>query len=187
MTTIRFPSGSPFLCSIRPGRLAAWFAVLPAVFLLSSCSHYRLGHGGEIPFDSIFVAPAENTSYAPQAQAALTASLRRTLLQDGRLTLASAPETADVLLQVEITGYQREPVAVESSDTGLARKFDVALVASGSLIDRRSGRPYFVARPFQVERGVFRDSGLVLAEYETMPVLTEALADRIAAAVLDVW
>ena len=56
--------------------------------------------------------------------------------------------------------------------------FDNIVQDGKTLIDRRS---------IEVARDVFVDSGLQPTEYQTMPLLAEALATEIAHALLDTW
>ena len=51
------------------------------VGLLSACKSYHLGSPTEIPFKSIYIKPVSNKSYAPQAQAIVSAMLRENFIQ----------------------------------------------------------------------------------------------------------
>ena len=86
-----------------------------------------------------------------------------------------------------LVGYEREVAAASATDTGLARKFALNLRANCTLTDNRSKQPLFTNRPIRVTRDAFTDSGQLQAEYQTLPLLADALADRVAHAVLDVW
>ena len=77
-------------------------------------------------------------------------------------------------------------VAVLPSDTALGRKFTVTLAAEITVTDA-SGRKLVDRRTVRVARDVFTDSGQQPAEYQTLPLLAEALATEIAHAVLDTW
>jgi hypothetical protein len=74
-----------------------------------------------------------------------------------------------------------------TEDTGLARRFDLALQAKATLTDKRTNQTWFAQRPLVAKRGVFTDSGLVPAEYQTLPLLAEQLAREAVHAVLDTW
>jgi hypothetical protein len=77
--------------------------------------------------------------------------------------------------------------AANPADTGLARKFALNLHASCTLTDRRTGRPYFTNRVLQVTKDAFTDSGQLQSEYQALPLLAAALADKVAHTVFDVW
>jgi len=108
----------------------------------------------------------------------------------------NSSEAADVTLSVVITDYHRETVAVRETDTGLANKLALILTATCSLHDNRSGKMLFADRVVSVQRRAFTDNGIpsttgagdqLQSEYNTMPLLAESLAGRLAHTVLDVW
>ncbi|MBL9213459.1 MAG: hypothetical protein JNL92_23545 [Opitutaceae bacterium] len=157
------------------------------VFLAGGCANYRLGTGVTPAFRTLYVEPVANRTLVPQAQAAVTTRLREFFVRDGRTQLAPAPEGADATLVVVINEYRRDIAAVREGDTGLARKFNVTLGVTCTLRDNRTGRPIFENRPVNAVREVFTDSGQQQAEYQTLPLLAEALANRIVHATLDTW
>jgi hypothetical protein len=159
--------------------------VFAAALAVAGCGHYRLGTGAAPAFRTLHVAPVSNRTLLPQAQAILTTQLRESLLRDGRVQLAS--EGADAILTVMIVSYVREVAAVREGDTGLARKFNVTLGTLCTLRETRTGRTIFENRPIQAVREVFTDSGQQPAEYQTLPLLAEALAVKVTRAALDVW
>ena len=159
-------------------------ALLLAV--VSGCAHYHLGPPGAVGFHTLFVAPAANAAFAPQASALVTTQVREAFARDGRISLAAGPSDADVVLRTKLVAYERTVAASRRDDTGLARKYAVTLRAEITLSDR-SGRILIDRRSVRTTRDVFLDSGLPQAEYQTMPLFAEALATEIAHAVLDTW
>jgi hypothetical protein len=162
-------------------------ALVCALGLLSACAHYQLGTGAKVRFSTLFIAPVASTTVIPQAQVLVTTQLREAFIRDGRVTLVDSPEAADAVLQITLSGYDRTVVVARTDDTGLGRRFDVTLQARATLNDNRSKQPLFAQRQLTVTRGVFADSGLVPAEYQTLPLLAEQLANESLHAVLDVW
>jgi hypothetical protein len=160
---------------------------LAALVALTGCAHYRLGTGTTPAFRTIFVEPVANRTLLPQAQAVLSARLRDAFARDGRVTLAASPAAADAVLVVEISDYRRDVGAAREDDTGLARKFNVTLGAVCTLRDNRTGRPIFDRRTISAVREVFTDRGQIQAESYTLPLLAEALAQKIARVSLDTW
>lgn len=158
-----------------------------ALLALSGCAHYSLGPGGQPSFRTLYVAPVANKTLLPQTQAILSTQLREAVIRDPRVQLVNAAAGADATLNVSITGYRRDVAAVREGDTGLARKFNVTLEVTCTLRDQRSGKVIFENRPISAVREVFTDSGQLQAEYQTIPLLAEALAAKIARAALDVW
>jgi hypothetical protein len=174
----------------NPGRLG-FLAILHLVGLglssLTGCAHYHLGTAARLAFTTLYVAPVENHAMVPQAQTVFAAEIRDALLKDGRLSLVATPETADVVLRVSLSGYDRQMAAANPADTGLARKFVLNLHASCTLTDRRTGKPLFANREILSSRDAYTDSGQLQSEYQAVPLLAATLARKVAQTVLDVW
>ena len=174
----RLPSGERWL---------QFAAVVLGLLALPACSHYQLGTKAQLTFATLYVAPVENRAMVPQAQTVIATAVREALLKDGRVTLVASPAAADATLHITLVDYQREVAAASATDTGLARKFALNLHAVCTLTDNRGGHPLFTNRAIRVTRDAFTDSGQLQAEYQTLPLLADALADQVAHAVLDVW
>lgn len=158
-----------------------------AAIVLAACGHYQLGTEGKLAFTTLYVAPVGNATMLPQAQAAVSTQLRETLGRDGRVTLVNEPAGADATLTVTLKDYHRDVRAVREDDTGLARKFALTLGAECTLHDNRGGRDLFAKRAVAVSRDAFTDGGQLQSEYQAVPLLADALAQKISHAVLDVW
>ena len=176
------------MSAIRNKSSALLGAILVGASLLGpACSHYQLGTRTKLAFTTLYVAPVENRAMLPQAQAVIATQICDALQKDGRVTVISAPESADAVLRVSLVGYDREVEAANPADTGLARKFALNLRVSCTLTDRRTGRPYFTNRVLRVTKDAYTDSGQLQSEYQTLPLLAAALADKVAHTVFDVW
>ena len=162
------------------------FAVLFAL-LLGACAHYQLGTEGKLAFTTLYIEPVENKALLPQASALVSTQLRESLLRDSRVTLVNDPASADAVLHVTLTNYSRAQTAARSDDTGLARKFQLTLLAVCTLRDSHTGKVLFENRPVNAVKETYTDSGQLQSEYDTLPLLAASLADSIAHAVLDVW
>ena len=184
MLTFRnFPFMS-FAAALRFIRCTALFGLC---VVMSACAHYQLGTGAKIKFSTLYIAPVVNKAMIPQAQAIMTTQLREAFIRDGRVSLVNSPDSADAVLTVTLIGYDRTVAVAQANDTGLARRFDLALQAHVTLSDNTHKKTYFADRPLTATRGVFVDSGLVPAEYEILPLLAEQLANETLHAALDVW
>jgi hypothetical protein len=161
--------------------------IVASLFLVAGCSHYQLGTGGKPSFQTLFVEPVANKTLLPQSQPLVSTRLRETFARDARVSLANSATGADATLTVVINDYHRDIAAVREDDTGLARKFNVTLGALCTLRDNRTGRTIFENRPINAVREVFTDSGQLQSEYQTLPLLADALALKVAHAALDVW
>lgn len=136
-------------------------------------------------FTSLYIEPVSNRTFLPQAQAIISTQIREAFAQDGRVTVAVSPETADAVLEVRIQDYHRDVASVLENDTGLARKYTLTLEVACTL--RSKGTNQFENRRIRVQRDAFTDGGQLQSEYQTLPLLAEALAKKVTHTVLDVW
>ena len=172
---------------MSPRRLLSAFLSLLTLVTISGCASYRLGTGAEVSFTSLYIEPVESRAVLPQARAILDTQLRDTFERDGRVKLVSSPEAADATLRVVINTFDRDVASVRESDTRLARKFTLTLATSCTLRDRRNGATLFADRIITTQRDAMTDGGQLQSEYQTVPLLAESLARKIAHSVLDVW
>lgn len=175
-----------------------WSLLLAAAFLCQGCAHYRLGAGPAPSFETLYVEPTKNKTGLAQTQATLSSMIREAFVRDGRVTIVNSASDADATLEVTLITYTRTNAANREDDIGLARKFTLSLTASCRLRDNRTGRLLFDGRQIEVQREAFTDNGLGLvpfgtsndqlqSEYNTFPLLADALSERVTHAVLDVW
>ncbi|MGC4073257.1 MAG: LPS assembly lipoprotein LptE [Nibricoccus sp.] len=164
------------------------------LLFFTGCSHYQLGTEGKLSFTRLFIAPVENKAALPQVTALFSTQIRDTFLRDGRVVLVNSSEEADATLTISINQLTRNVATSRSDDTGLARKFEVTIHSLCTLRDNRSNSTLVDKRPVSVTRELFttptpdaHESDQLQAEYNLMPQLAQALADRVAHTVLDVW
>ena len=153
---------------------------------LTGCAQYQLGTSAEVSFKTLYVAPVESGTLLPQARAIVSTQIREAFARDGRVTLVNSAGEADATLHVTLRDYRRDVASVLESDTGLARKFILTLDVACTLTPR-SGQDLFKDRIIRVQRDAFTDGGQLQSEYQTVPLLAEALAKKVVHAVLDVW
>jgi hypothetical protein len=181
--------------------LCPLFTLITCVGLLvlgNGCAHYQLGAGAKPTFTTLYVEPVTTKILLPQSQATLETQIRAAFVRDARVTLVNSPEAAEATLKLHLIDYHRDVATQRRDDTGLARKFTLTLGVACTLTDRRTGRPLFDQRLIEARRDAYTDSGQKLpsgisvsgqlqAEYQALPLLADALADKVAHAVLDVW
>jgi hypothetical protein len=157
------------------------------LILWTGCASYQLGSPTEPAFKSVFVPVAANDAFLPQSRAAVTTAVREAFARDGRLVLAESPEAADRIVEIRLKDYSREMATALPTDTALARKFALTLLADVSLVDPRARDT--AQPPFEVSVSVdaFTDSGQQQAEYQAVPLLAGKLATEIVHRVLDTW
>jgi hypothetical protein len=177
--------------------LLAILVIFTAV-LISGCKSYQLGNPTELPFDSIYIKPVTNDSFAPQAQALISSQIRDIFIHDGRTKLVTSSEAADAVLIVNLTEYKRHAAARRSVDTTMAANFSLTLSAEVSLFNQNKGEYYFQERMIQKSSNAYvedlyaspgdsQTQGFLQSEYQAMPRLTRDLARRIADEVLNPW
>ncbi len=180
---------------VIPALLAAF-----ALFFASACSNYRLGTGVERDIEALFVAPVDTAGQLPQASAILTTHIRESFLRDGRIRLVNTPEEADAVLEVSVARYSRGALTTTPNDDGLARSMGITLATTATLRDPANEKVWFADRPVNIERQIYTDDGTppaapsflqpvqqTQAEFQLVPQLAEALADRLVSTVLDTW
>lgn len=153
--------------------------------LITGCAHYQAGDGHALPFSSIEISPLINHSQVPQINPVLNHDLREIFIQKGKLRVEN--RGADTRLEVTLVNFDRETIATNSQDTGLARKYALTLMANCSLENLTRGSPYFRNRTVSVTQDIFLDSGQTQAETQAIPLLSKKLAEAIADEVLQVW
>lgn len=179
---------------LRLATLCTFALVLTAV---TGCRSYQLGHPSELPFDSIFIRPASNDSFAPQAQTLISSDLREAFIRDGRVKLVTDEADADVVLLVNLTDYDREPGARANDSTKKGFSFDIKLGAIVSLYDQNKGRYLFQNEKVDTSATAYIENPYLpaalntqtyhIAERQAMPNVSRQMAQKIADRILGVW
>ena len=164
--------------------LTAVFALLAAL-LFSGCSHYTLGNTAALPYRSIYVAPVENASVAPQAQALISTQTRTALINAG-LSLESRAN-ADAILTLTIVDYSRSIGATDEDDTMDVRAYDITIAVKATLTSAQGGTVYFKDLDVSSTLQILGKYGFIKAEYELMPLLAREIGRKVADAVTTVW
>ncbi len=168
--------------------------VFAALLAFTGCSHYRLGTGAQVKFDTLFIPPVTNDANLPQAIALVTTQIRETFNRDGRVHLVASEDEADAVLLINLVSYDRKRLTAQAADTGLARKFEMTLVANCTLTLAGEDKPLYENRRIIAKRQLFTDGdaapaydGQLQAQYQNLPLLAETLAGKVKSATLDVW
>lgn len=184
---------------LPPSRFASFLLFCTVITAaLSGCKSYDLGSPAELTFQSIYVKPVQNDSFAPQAQAVLSSQIRDALIRDGRLRLVTSEEAADAVLFVKLIQYSRETATRDRQDTTVGVNFDLNLAAEIALFDQANSQYFFKERRLSERSNAFVDNpfapvgptqsqGFLQAEYQAMPRITRDLAKKIADEVLSPW
>lgn len=178
--------------------LALASLTLLGLSLFVGCKSYQLGHPAELPFETIYIQPAKNDSFAPQAQALVSGQVREAVLRDGRVKLIADPKEADAVLSMTLTEYTRNAAARRQDDTEVAQNFDLALSVQLDLYDQRQGDYFFRGREVEARTtgylnnpyladGTPNTQGLIQSEYNAMPRLARELGRKAADELLSTW
>ena len=177
--------------------MIAVLALFTSAFI-SGCNSYQLGNPAELPFESIYIKPVSNDSFAPQAQALLSTQIRDAFIRDGRTKLVTSREAADAVLLINLTEYNRRTAARQSVDTTAAASFSLVIAAEVSLFNQNKGDYYFQERIIKESSSAYvnnpyatpavaQTQDFLQMEYQAMPRLTHDLSRRIADEVLSTW
>lgn len=121
--------------------------ILITTLAVTGCANYKLGSAPPPPFRTLFVEAAVNDSFAPLAQARVSAEIREAFIRRGQIKLVGEKESADAVLSILLADYRRAPLARDSNDTARAQDYRISLTALLSLYDQNTGNYYFQERP----------------------------------------
>ena len=180
---------------LKTFRTLGAIVLIATLTMVSACKSYHLGSPAEIPFKSIYLTPVSNSSYAPQAQAIISAMLRENFIRDARVNVVAKKKTADAILVVDLTEYQRNSTARSQQDTTIADSFDLRLTANVSLLDQKTGTYLFADRPIQATTNAYtnnpyganRIKNYQQSERQAMEQLARDLARKISNEILNPW
>lgn len=165
----------------------AFFAAAVVFGLLGGCASYQLGEPTVLPYRTLTVAPPKNLSTLPQFEAPLASALRQSILQAGPVELASSG-AADAVIELTVVEIKRDIAAVTAEDVGRGRKFELNVSLELTLREPvEGGQVYLDRRPFSVKQDIYSDRGLVDAEYQATPELSNVIAERAVEMIVDHW
>lgn len=159
------------------------------------CSNYSFGRRAQIPlpFSRIYVAPVKNESFAPQAQALLTKSVRNKLANQPGIKLAESPDNA-AILEITIIKYGQSSAGYEYVEKKNGDKkhdgwkvYDVDMSVSCSLVNGKTGKVYFKDHKVSASVECRDRENYQEAKYQAMPQLVQKLADEICEDICNVW
>jgi len=179
-------------------RLSATVLSLAGLLCLNGCKSYQLGHPAEIPFKTIFVQPAANDSFAPQAQALISSKVREEIIRDGRVKLVANENRADAVLRITLSDYQRITGTRNQTDTEVAQDYDIILQATVDLYHQANGNYLIQSRTVSERTTAYvnntftppgdpQTQGLIQSEYQAMPRIAREIGQKVADLVLSSW
>jgi uncharacterized protein YcfL len=153
--------------------------------LFAGCSSYQLGptNGTTAGERSIEVQFFQNKTGEPRLIEAVTASLRKTLQQDGTYKLDTRGES-DVVVTGTLLKYQRGGVTFQPADVRTVRDYNVVLTAKVVARERSTGK-VLLDREISGRTTLRAGSDLASAERQSLPNLAEDLARNITTYLVD--
>lgn len=165
------------------------------LLVFGGCSHYSVINNDAFPFETIYIDPVNNTSYAPNVQALFDTQIRQKLLESGMLRIVQNRDQADCELFIRLENYKRSPKGRSSQDPGQITALNASLTAIVSFYDNQQGRYLIDEYALSTSEPIFfTESDTEQApldtkegEYRALPKITDVLADQIAQLILNHW
>jgi len=119
----------------------AWMAA-PLCLLLAGCAGYKVGpiqpHFME-GIHTIAVPTFRNDTLIPRIEVLVADTVIRQIQEDGTYKVASSEETADAVLEAEVTQVIRRPSRTVIGDVQATQEFDMTLVVHYKIIRKATG------------------------------------------------
>lgn len=103
-------------------------AAAAAGLLASGCYSFT---GGQVPFRTVAVPPAENATAEYRLTELVTKAMLEAVVRDGRMK-PSDPKSAQGSYRIEITGYQHQPYVYDRQES--VRQYRVTITVKASLV-----------------------------------------------------
>lgn len=114
-----------------------WIALLLCA-AVSGCGYSYAYSRLSKDYSTIAIPAFKNKSFEPDIQILVTNLLIRELQVDGRFRIVDDPAAADLVLTGAITGFEAQAITLSTSDN--IGQFKIAILASASLEDTRTGK-----------------------------------------------
>jgi hypothetical protein len=162
-----------------------WRLCALALVLTAGCAGYRLGPAGgqSAGARSIQITPFANKTVEPRLSDYVMISLRQNLMQDGTYRIDTHDE-GDLIMSGQIISYQRLGISVQPTDVLTVLDYEIIMTAHITVRERVSGKLIF-DHPVIGRTAVRAGADLTSAERQAMPLLTDDLAKRATAQLVD--
>ena len=166
-------------------RLAPLLALAGLVLALSGCGGYRLGpsNGERAGARSLQITPFANKTPEPRLIEAITASLRKSVQQDGTYRLGT-DGASDIIVSGDIVKFEREYLSFQPRDVVTPRDYRLAIVSHVTARERLSGK-ILLERDVRGHSTIRTGVDLNSAERQAIPLVAEDLARNITALLVD--
>jgi len=151
--------------------------------MLSSCWYYSTSDSLPPYLKSIYIEPVTNKTAQYNLEESMTNQITNAFIENGRLKVVNNREEADLLLQIEIIGYDDEPYTVSKDEEVSQYLLEITVNADCKNLKENTtlwGQNNFSQKePYNHE---VDESGLE-AQSKTIKKLSEEIVSRI----LTVW
>ncbi len=160
-----------------------WLGLVALV--LAGCAGYRLGpsNGVAAGARTVQIVPFVNKTLMPELGESVMNSLRKNLQRDGTYHV-DTHEDGDIILNGVITSYQRTELSLQPNDVLTVLDYQITMTAQITARERSTGKVVFN----QTVRGrtsLRAGNDLTSAERQAMPLLTDDLAKKATALLVD--
>ncbi len=163
---------------------ACCILTLPFSALLTGCAGYHLGEAKPAymkDMHTIFIPVFRNNTLLPQVEGLVTDTVARQFQQDGTYTLTTR-EAADAVLNCTIERVTRTPERSVTGNVLLTSEFDLSLVVSYQLVDRRTNKVLDSGQA-NGTTSFFVGNDVTQDERQALPIAAEQLAVRLVSSV----
>jgi hypothetical protein len=152
---------------------------------LTGCLGYHVGPtGGHVAqARSIQINQFVNKTLEPELNDYVMISLREHFIQDGTYRL-DTHDKGDVVLNGVITSYQRTGISVQPTDVLTVLDYNISLTVKITARERGTGKVIFDG-PVTGQTAIRAGSDLTSAERQAIPQLTDDLAKKVTATLVD--
>jgi Lipopolysaccharide-assembly len=154
--------------------------------LLAGCAGYQLGptNGMSAGARSVQINPIVNKTLEPRLGEYVMNSLRKRLQQDGTYRL-DTKEEGDIIVNAVIAAYTRAGLSYVPTDVITPVDYDVIMTLRLSARERATGRVILDGRDVVSHLSLRAGNDLPSAERQALPVLTDDLAKKATALLVD--
>ena len=129
------------------------------------------------------VNPFQNKTIQPRLNDYLSTSLRKNLQQDGTYRINSHND-GDIILSGVIISYVRNALSFQASDVITAQDYEIKMTAQITAQERSTGKIIF-NQPVTGRTTLRVNNDLTSAERQAIPILTDDLAKKATALLVD--
>lgn len=160
-----------------------WTGILAV--MLAGCAGYKLGptNGVSAGSRTVQIIPFVNKTLQPQLSDWVMNSLRKDLQRDGTYKLETH-DVGDIILSGTITQYQRTQLSVQPADVLTVLDYQIMMTALVTARERSTGKTIF-SREVRGRTSLRAGNDLTSAERQAMPLLTDDLAKKTTALLVD--